>query len=287
MRRLQALGPLPIGVPMSHDRRRQIATVATFALTIVINVAANAIPINGQTTAQISDQFHVYVIPAGYVFSIWSVIYLLLAAFTIDQARSSRSDDPTLRRLGWLPAIAGVLNTSWVLSFQYELFIVTVPLMVGLLVTLIWINAITFADRHRLTGVGRWTVRLPFSVYLGWITVATIANIAQTLQAVGVTVAPDLAPFIASAVLIIGLAIAVTYVRRFADVAYGAVIVWAYLGIAIEEASTPVVAITAAGGAGVVAALLISTILGHRAPTARTMVGTGPSPIQANVEARA
>ena len=208
------------------------------------------------------------------------MIYLLLAAFTIDQARSSRSNDPTLRRLGWLPAIAGVLNTSWVLSFQYERCIVTVPLMVGLLVTLIWINAITFADRHRLTGVGRWTVRLPFSVYLGWITVATIANIAQTLQAVGVTVAPDIAPFIASAVLIIGLAIAVTYVWRFADAAYGAVIVWTYLGITIEEASTPVVAITAAAGAAVVAALLISTILGRRAPTARTMVGTGPSTIQ-------
>ena len=128
-----------------------------------------------------------------------------------------------------------MLNAAWVVCFQYELFIATVPLIVGLLVTLIRISAITFADRGRLVSAARWTVRLPFSVYLGWVTVATIANIAQTLQALGVTVPPDLAPVLASAVLLVGLAIAVTFVWRFADAAYGAVIVWAYVGIAVEE----------------------------------------------------
>ena len=122
---------------------------------------------------------------------------MLLAAFTIDQARTSRATDPTLRRLGLLPAVAGILNAAWVLCFQYELFVAYVPLIVALLVTLIRINAITLADRQTLTRSARWTVRLPFSVYLGWITVATIANIAQTLQASGIEVAPDVAPVIA------------------------------------------------------------------------------------------
>ena len=261
---------------MSRDQRRQVAIVVSFLITLAINIAANALPINGQRTAEISDRFDVFVIPAGYVFSIWGLIYLLLAAFTIHQARPSRSTDPTLRRLGWLPVVAGILNATWVLLFQYEWFSVTVPVMIGLLITLVWINASTFADRGRLVGSARWTVRLPFSVYLGWITIATIANIAQALQAVGVTVDPALAPIIAAGVLTVGLAIAVTFVWRFADVAYGAVVVWAYIGVAVKEADTALVAGAALGGAGLVAGLALWTIVARRAPSASTMVGVTP-----------
>lgn len=263
---------------MSRDLRRQIAVVVSFVIVLAINAGANAIPINGQLTAEISDRFSVFVIPAGYVFAIWGLIYLLLAVFTIDQARPSRATDPTLRRLGWLPVVAGALNATWVLLFQYEWFVLTVPIMIGLLVTLIAINAITFADRERLVGSARWTVRLPFSVYLGWITIATIANIAQTLQSVGVAVDPGIAPFVAAAVLVVGLAIALTFVWRFADVAYGLVVVWAYVGVAVKEAGTPVVAATALGGAIVIALLVIATLIGRRPPRAATMVGIEPTP---------
>ena len=148
---------------VSPDHRRQWLTVAAFAVTVIVNALANILPINGQQTGAISDRFEVFVIPAGYVFSMWGVIYLLLAAFTIDQARPSRADDATLRRLGYLPLLTGVLNTAWLLLFQYEVFVLTVPVMIGLLVTLIRINAITFADRRRLRDLGRWTIRLPFS----------------------------------------------------------------------------------------------------------------------------
>jgi benzodiazapine receptor len=267
--------------PTIHDRVRAWLTVAVFVATVAVNAAANVLPINGQQTGVISDRFDVLVIPAGYVFSIWGLIYLLLAAFTIDQARPSRAADPTLRRLGWLPALSGVLNTGWLLLFHYEAFVLTVPVMVALLVTLIAINAITFADRERLTGLARWTVRLPFSVYLGWITVATIANIAQTLDSIGFDAFGIEPTLVASAVLLVGLAIAVTFVLRFADAAYGAVIVWAYAGIAVKEADTALVPWVAAGGAVLVGGLVLATIVGRRAPLADSMVGiqrtTGPS----------
>ena len=259
----------------SRDRLRQAATVFVFLVTIAVNGAANALPINGQTTAEISDRFQVYVIPAGYVFGIWGLIYLLLGAFTIDQARPSRATDPTLRRLGWLPALTGVLNTSWVLLFQYEVFVLTVPVMIALLVTLIVISAIAFAERDRL-GVGRWTIRLPFSVYLGWITVATIANIAQTLDALGFD-AFGLPPEpVAGLVLLLGLAIGLTFVWRFADVAYGLVIVWAYIGIAVKEQGTPIVPIVAILGALLMAGLIAQTLLMRRAPAATTMARVVP-----------
>ena len=160
--------------------------------------------------------------------------------------------------------MTGVLNTAWLVAFQYELFLATVPIMVALLVTLIRMNDITFADRARLTGAVRWTVRLPFSVYLGWITVATIANVAQTLQSIGVAVAPDVAPVIAAVVLGLGLGIALAYVWRYRDVAYGAVIVWAYLGIAVQEQATPLVLLAAIGGALAVAALSAAVALDRR-----------------------
>jgi benzodiazapine receptor len=262
---------------VSTDQRRQLAIVVTFVITLVVNWAANALPLNGQRTADISDRFEVFVIPAGYVFSIWGLIYVLLAAFVVDQARPSRAGDPTLRRLGWLPVVANLANALWVVLFQYEQFVLTVPVMIALLLTLIRINAITFADRERLVGGQRWTVRLPFSIYLGWITIATIANIAQTLQAIGVAVDPAFAPVIAGAVLVVGLAIAVTYVWRFADIAYGAVVVWAYAGIAVKEAGTPLVAGLAIGGAVLVGALLVATLVAGRAPAAERMVGIGPS----------
>jgi hypothetical protein len=145
--------------------------------------------------------------------------------------------------------------------------------MIALLVTLIAINAITFADRERLTGSARWTVRLPFSVYLGWITVATIANIAQTLSASGFD-AFGIEPWlVASGVLLLGLAIALRFVWSFADAAYGLVITWAYAGIAVKESATPVVPIVALAGAVVVLLLVAVTVLGRRRPPARAMVG--------------
>ncbi len=246
---------------MSGDRPRQIVTVLAFIVTLAVNGAANALPINGQTTGQISDRFQVYVIPAGYVFAIWGVIYVGLLAFTIFQA--VRGDHPVVRRIGWLPAISGILNTVWLLLFQYEQFVLTVPLMVALLLTLIAIHLRLWSVRDQLDTASRWAVRIPFSVYLGWITVATIANVAQTLAAVGFDGFGIEPVLIASAVLLLGLAIAARFVWRFGDVAYGLVIVWAYAGIVVKEADTALVPLVAGAGALVIAGLVVMRLIGR------------------------
>ncbi len=239
---------------MTSDRTRQAITSIVFLITVVVNGAANALPIN-QSTAAISDRYQVFVIPAGHVFAIWGVIYLGLAAYTVYQA--IRGDDPIVRRVGWLPAISGVLNTTWLLLFQYEVFVLTVPLMLALLVTLIAIHLRLWAGREQLTAASRWAVRIPFSIYLGWITVATIANIAQTLAALGFDgfgIQPEI---VASVVLLLGTLIAARFVWQFTDAAYGAVIVWAYVGIVVKEAGSDFVPYVAGGGAIIVAALVI------------------------------
>ncbi len=246
---------------MSADRARQRITTITFLVTLVVNSAANILPINLPTNV-ISDRFHVFVIPAGYVFSIWGVIYLGLAAFTIYQARNG--DDPVVRRLGWLPALSGILNSTWLLLFQYEVFALTVPVIVALLITLIAIHLRLWAVRGLLTTATRWSIRIPFSVYLGWITVATIANIAQTLSALGFDGFGIMPEAIAAVVLLVGLAIAIRFVWEFGDVAYGLVIVWAYVGIVVKESNAPIVPLVAASGAAAVAALVVVTLLARR-----------------------
>jgi benzodiazapine receptor len=263
--------------PMRSDSVRQLVTVLAFVLTMTVNVAANALPINGQLTAEISDRFAVHVIPAGYVFAIWGVIYLFLGAFTVWQALPRNREDATLRSLGWLPAVSGVLNSTWVLLFQYEVFALTVPVMLALLVTLIAIHLRLWDRRDALHGTSFWVVRVPFSIYLGWITVATIANIAQAGAALGISAPADVSPVIAAAVLLIGLAIAARFVYRFGDVAYGLVIVWAYVGILVKEQDTVIVALVAALGALVIAAIVVRAIArrddGTQAP-ARTLAAT-------------
>jgi benzodiazapine receptor len=261
---------------MRSDTLRQLMTVLAFMLTVTVNVAANALPINGQRTGEISDRFTVYVVPAGYVFAIWGVIYLFLGAFTVWQALPRNREDATLRSLGYLPAVSGVLNAVWVVLFQYEVFVLTVPVMLALLVTLITIHLRLWGHRDAMHGAPFWVVRVPFSIYLGWITVATIANIAQTLSALGFTgfgIEPTL---IAAVVLLVGLAIASTFVYRFRDVAYGLVIVWAYVGIVVKESDTTIVAVTAGLGAAVVGVLVLRALAGRNGETPGT-AGT-PAP---------
>jgi hypothetical protein len=110
-------------------------------------------------------------------------------------------------------------------------------------------------------------------VYLGWITVATIANIAQTLDSIGFDAFGIEATLVASLVLLVGIVIALTFVWRFSDVAYGAVIVWAYAGIAVKEMATPLVPIVAILGAVIVAVLVVLTAATSRRPAATSMVG--------------
>jgi hypothetical protein len=250
---------------MSSDRTRQLVTVVAFLVTVVVNGAANALPINGQLTAEISDRFNVYVIPAGYVFAIWGLIYVLLGAFTVWQALPRNREDETLRSLGYLPALSGVFNTAWILLFQYEVWALTVPVMIALLVTLIAVHLRLWAHRGDLNGTRYWTVRAPWSVYLGWITVATIANIAQAGSALGFTGFGIEPALIGAAVLVVGLVIAATFVIRYRDVAYGLVIVWAYAGVAIKEQDTFVVALVAGLGALVIAALAVMAFARNRA----------------------
>ena len=251
---------------MKKDKTRQAVNVLAVLATIVINGLANALPLNGLTTGEISDRFDVYFVPAGYVFSIWGVIYVALVAFAIYQALPGQRDNPRLRRVGYLFALSCGANVAWLFFWHYEVFTLTIVAMIALLVLLIAVYLRLGTGRTEVSAAERWLVRLPFSIYLGWVTVATIANATSLLDYLkwgGWGISPELWTVI-MLVVATGITAAVTFTRG--DVAYGLVIVWAFAGIAVKHTGTPIVSGTAWA---TTAAAAVVTALGAWFHTAR------------------
>ena len=230
---------------MNRDILRQAVNVLAVVAVIVVNGLANALPLNGQTTGEISDRFQVYFVPAGYVFSIWGVIYLGLVAFAVFQALPAQRDNPRLRRVGYLFAASCVANIAWLFLWHYEQFELTLAAMFALLLLLIAIYLRLEIGRVTVSPVEKWLVYVPFSIYLGWISVATIANVTAVLDYLGWSGWGINAEMWAVIMLAAAAGIAAAVSLTRGDVAYSLVIMWALAGIGVKHAGTPLVAVTA------------------------------------------
>ena len=213
---------------------RQISVVVVLLATIVINILANALPINGLGTGTISDRFHVYFVPAGYVFAIWGIIYIGLIAYAVYQALPAQKENPRLQATGWWVVLGGLANSAWIFLWHYLQFVGTLGAMLVLLATLIVVYVRLGVNRSKVSPGETWAVRLPFSIYLGWITVATIANITDVLDYLkwnrfGISDATWMVVVLGAVVLISGL---MNFMRK--DIAYAFVILWALAGIAAK-----------------------------------------------------
>ena len=244
--------------------------LAVTIATIAINSLAEALPINGLSTGEISDSYPIYFVPAGYVFSIWGVIYLALIAFSIYQVLPSQRANVHIQRIGVLYTLTGAANVAWIFLWHYERFLVTVPVILVLLGSLIAIFLKLWSGRASLTTADRWAIYVPFSIYLGWASVATVANVSQLLYYLnwgGWGISPVVWAVV---MLVVAAAIAVVMSLRHANVSFAAVFVWAYIGIAVKQSGTPTVSITAAVLAGVILAALIVSLPRRRRLWAET-----------------
>jgi hypothetical protein len=240
------------------DIIRQIAVVLTVFGSITVNILANALPINGLNTGEISDRFNVYFVPAGYVFSIWGLIYIGLIALAIYQALPAQRQNPRLRAAGWWISLGGVANAVWIFLWHYEQFPLTLAAMLVLLATLIISYIYLGIGRTQVTRGEAWAVRMPIRVYLGWISVATIANVTSLLDFLKwdrFGIAPEVWMGI-MLVVVVGLSGIINFTRR--DAAFTLVLLWALEGIAIKHAAVSVVAIPTWIAFGLVALILVS-----------------------------
>jgi hypothetical protein len=241
---------------MNRDAARQLVNVVATVAMIVVNILATALPLNGQNTGAISDRFAIYFVPAGYVFSIWGLIYLALIGFAVYQALPSQRENPRLRRVGYLYAMSSVLNIVWLFCWHYNVFPATLVVMLGLLASLIAIYLRLGIGITLVKTAEKWLVNVPFSIYLGWITVATIANATQLLfylnwNGWGVSAQLWAVLMILAATLV---ALLMTLFRR--DIAYLLVLIWALAGIGVKHLTTPAVS-----AAAWVATLLIAAMV--------------------------
>ncbi|MGD0406861.1 MAG: TspO/MBR family protein [Candidatus Bathyarchaeia archaeon] len=242
----------------------RFGNIAAFIITLAINSLANTTVFNGRTTGQVSDLYPTLVTPAGYVFAIWGIIYVLLLAFVIYQALPSQKDKPFQKQIGLIFILSSLLNCVWLFLWQYDFITESVIVMFALLASLIAIYLRLNIGKAKVSLKEKLLVHLPFSVYLGWITIAAIANVASALVSAnwgGFGLSPEIW---AVTVLTVALVITLAVIVKRRDIAYSLVIVWALGGIAVKQNTSQNVVTTAEIAIGVILFVLALAIAIYR-----------------------
>lgn len=225
--------------------------ILALVLVIVVNGMANGLPLGGQTTGEVSAKYPSLFTPSGYVFSIWGLIYLGLAAFVVWQALPAQRNNQHMAAIRMPFVVNCLANAIWIFAWHYDQLVLSLILMLVILGSLIQIYRRLNIGLADVPAAERFLVHLPFSIYTAWITVATIAN----FSALQINRGWDDLGFDAATWTIIKIAIAgsiaATVLFRRRDIAFVLVAVWASAGIAVKHMATP----TVAGAASVIAIL--------------------------------
>jgi len=224
---------------------RQFAIFAAILGSIAFNTLSNFFPLNGINVGQLSNTVFaaVQIIPANYAFAIWGLIYLGLIAFAIYQFQPAQRQNPILQRSGYLLVFASVAQCAWIYFFLARLFPLSVIAMLGVLLPLIGLYQRLGIGQQRVSRQEQWFIHIPISIYLGWISVATVVNVATALYSInwnGWGITPPIWTVI---MIIVSTAIAALVCIQRHDVAFTFVIVWALVAIAIRQINTPLIAV--------------------------------------------
>jgi len=215
-----------------------IAVVVATLATLAVNAAAAGGLINGVTPAEVSARFPTSVTPAGYAFSIWTLIYVGMLAFSVYQARPATS--VRFRDIRWIYVVSCVLNCAWIVFWQNS--------MVGVCLVVIMLLAacllvICYRLREPSSFVEALVTKAPFGIYLGWVTCALLVNLAICLGSIGV----DPQSRVLGVVLIVLAAIGAFLARwKLSNYLYPLAVAWALTAIAIEHSGNTAIVIAAA-----------------------------------------
>jgi len=222
-----------------------ILNLLGFVGTVVVNTLANILPINNITTGELSDLYPNLFVPAGLTFAIWGLIYVLLGIFVvyplIPSVRRDAQKVDFVHRIGPLFFISCLANIGWIFAWHYQILPLSLILMLILLGCLLTIYLRLNIGKSEATKAQRYFVHLPFSVYLGWITIATIANVTALLVDINWGGWGPSEQFWAVAVIIVGIAIALSVLFTRKDIYYSLVVDWALLGILLKRLSVTTV----------------------------------------------
>jgi hypothetical protein len=245
------------------NRPLQVLVALTYLAMITMNFLANSLPLNGRRTGDISDAYPSLFTPAGLTFSIWGVIYLLLGAYVLYQlglfrdSPDTAADTALLNRVGVLFAVSSLANTAWVFAWHYDNIPLSAVLIVVILVCLALI-VVTLRSAN-LTGRRRWFVGVPFSVYFGWTNI-TVLLVSWKWDGFGFADSTW-----AVIMVLVAMMIGTATMLRNRDVAYGLVLIWAFVGILIRQTSADGFAGRYPGIIGAVIASLVIYVVAEAA----------------------
>lgn len=220
-----------------------IINLIAFIAVLVMNTLANSLPLNGHTPGQLSDMYPNLFVPAGITFSIWGVIYTWLLVFmgiqvvALFSKKLSEKVFPWVLRLGNYFVQSSLLNIAWLFAWHWQLMGLSVLIMFCLLATLLHTSIAVGIGNAKYNTQEKWLVHAPFGIYLGWISIATIANITAFLvsikwQAWGISEFHW-----TTTMIIIGTVIALFVVVVRNNIFYGMAVIWALIGIGIKRES--------------------------------------------------
>ncbi len=238
---------------MKINLKQILVVIATFGV-IAINYFAAQGYINDITPAAISDKYPTFITPAGYAFSIWSLIYLGLIAFSIYQMLPSQTENPRFKNLRSLYIANCAANCLWIYLWHYDQILAALGVMFIILGTLVLINANL---QNAATMAETWLARIPFSLYFGWITVAAILNFSVALVFLGANMSESNSIILSSILIAAAVILGILIRFKLAIFAYPLAIAWALTAIAVKQSGkTPIVVCAAFG----VIALLITAL---------------------------
>jgi hypothetical protein len=247
------------------NKSRRVLTLSILNLlgflgTVIVNALANILPINNIKTGDLSDLYPNLFVPAGLTFAVWGLIYVLLAIFVVYQLLPSVRRDAEridfVQRIGPLFFVSCLANIGWIFAWHYQIVPLSLVLMLILLGCLLAIYLRLSVGKSEATKAERYFVHLPFSVYLGWITIATIANVTALLIDINWNAWGLGEQFWAVAVIIVGIAIALSILFSRKDIYYCLVVDWALLGILLKRLSN-----TTAPAQSVVVVTIVGLVL--------------------------
>ena len=237
---------------------RQIMTLIAVLAAFGMNVLANIRPFNGLTIGQISQEFFgdVLITPANYAFAVWGLIYLGLISFAIYQVLPSQKSNGLLRKIGYKMAIASISQIIWVVCFLYRQYALSFVAMLGILCSLI--AAYLCLPLPINIRSHRWFIGLPISIYLSWISLATILNGAIVLTSWQWN-SWGLSPTVWT-IIMLSVAALITHIVTIPrlDFAYAGVFIWGLVAIAIKNSDRMLLSGTAIGLSLVLIVLLLS-----------------------------
>lgn len=209
---------------MTVKKRLGIIYSITFILMLIVNY------ITSTDVGMIADEDPAIIQPAGYVFSIWGIIYLLLAIWIVRMFLKNNNSDRVYERIHFWPVGNFVLNGLWIIAFTQRWYLTSVIIIIALLVTLV----VIYLKISHVSTV--WFDRFPFSIYFGWGTVATIVNIVTWVKEMGIEEVLGFNEYqwtLALLIIATGIALLVSLVHH--DWLYPLVYAWAYAGIILRN----------------------------------------------------